>query len=176
MSDWHDVAAGKQSGTLSIENGKLPTFRPHFPTIVTMIVCLVAVICIIQTFKESTPFAAVEEFIQENLPDYFSRGTTHPENKEYDKAIADYTEAIKLNPNDARPYASLAWVLAVTPKAEVRNGKEAVKHAAKACELTEWKNPSYLGHPCGRLCPIRGFQGSHQVAKESFGVPQNGKV
>lgn len=144
MSVWHDVAAGNQSGLVSIDNGSIRMFRPNLPTIITTVVCFVLVISIVQTFKEYSPFSTVEEFIQEKPSDYLSWGKIHLDNKEYDKAITDYTEAIKLNPNDARPYERLAWVLAVTPKDVVRNGKEAVEYATKACELTQWKNPSCL--------------------------------
>jgi hypothetical protein len=35
-------------------------------------------------------------------------------------------------------------VLATCPKAEFRDGKRAVLHAQKACELTEYKNWGYL--------------------------------
>jgi tetratricopeptide (TPR) repeat protein len=109
-----------------------------------MVVCFVVVVLIVQTFKEYTPFAAVAEALREKPPDYFNRANIYLAQKEYDKAIADYTEAIRLDPNDARPYERLAWVLATTPRNELRKGKKAVEYATKACELTEWKNPDYL--------------------------------
>jgi len=119
-------------------------FRGNVATIVLMAVCFVVVIFFVKTFKEYTPFAVVEEIIQEKPPDYFSWGNTHLANKEYDKAIANYMETIKLNPKDARPHERLAWVLATVPKVELRNGQKAVGYATRACELTEWKNPDYL--------------------------------
>jgi tetratricopeptide (TPR) repeat protein len=119
-------------------------FRGNLGTIVIMVVCFVVIILIVQTFKEYTPFAAVEEIIREKPPDYFTWGNTHLANKEYDKAIANYTEAIKLDPKDARPHERLAWVLATVPKDELRDGKKAVDYATKACELTVWQNPEYL--------------------------------
>jgi tetratricopeptide (TPR) repeat protein len=119
-------------------------FREYGPTIGIMVFCFVVLVFVAETFRDLTPFDGVEQILREKPPDYFSWGNTHLENKEYDQAIADYTEAIRLNPNDARPYERLAWVLATTPKDEVRKGTEAVKYASKACELTEWKNPDYL--------------------------------
>jgi len=38
----------------------------------------------------------------------------------------------------------LAWLLATCPIAEFRNGDKAIKNAAKACELTDWKDYRYL--------------------------------
>ena len=64
--------------------------------------------------------SALQFFIAEITRDYFSSGNTHLVNKEYDKAIADYAEAIKVDPNDARPYERLAWVLATSTKDELR--------------------------------------------------------
>jgi tetratricopeptide (TPR) repeat protein len=119
-------------------------FRGNLGTIVLMAFCFVVLVLVVQAFRDYTPFAAVEGIIREKPPDYFSWGNTHLENKEYDKAITNYTEAIKLDPKDARPYERLAWVLATVPKDELRDGKKAVDYAKKACELTEWKNPDYL--------------------------------
>jgi tetratricopeptide (TPR) repeat protein len=39
-----------------------------------------------------------------------------------------------------RALNSLAWLRATCPEAEIRNGKEAVELALKACELSEWKD------------------------------------
>jgi serine/threonine-protein kinase len=107
-------------------------FRGNLGTIGLMAVGFIVVI------------SALQFFIAEITRDYFSSGNTRLANKEYDQAIDDYTEAIKLDPNDARPHERLAWVLATATKDELRNGKKAVDYAKKACELTDWKKPDYL--------------------------------
>src|SRR5437763_12470036 len=58
---------------------------------------------------------------------------------DYDRAIKDYTKAIQLGPN---PFAhnALGWVLATCPKDGLRNGKKAVEHATKACDLWKWND------------------------------------
>jgi hypothetical protein len=40
-----------------------------------------------------------------------------------------------------KAYNSLAWLLAVGPDTNVRNGEKAVEYSKKACELSEWKIP-----------------------------------
>ncbi len=52
--------------------------------------------------------------------------------------------AAKEAPNDPKPYNAMAWVMATSPNAAVRNGKEAVQLATKACTLSSWKNASYI--------------------------------
>jgi tetratricopeptide (TPR) repeat protein len=61
---------------------------------------------------------------------------------DYGKAVADYSQAILLDPKGAREYNNLAWLLATCPQASVRDGKKAVQYALQACELSEWKDPA----------------------------------
>jgi hypothetical protein len=49
---------------------------------------------------------------------------------------ADFVGASALN--------ARAWRWATSPDETVRNGKQAVADAARACKLTEWRNPAYL--------------------------------
>ena len=55
--------------------------------------------------------------------------------KEYDKAIADYTEAIRLDPKFALAHNGFAWLLATCPVEKYRDGKKAVEFATKAVKL-----------------------------------------
>ena len=76
---------------------------------------------------------------------YIDRGVFYDHKGGYDKAIADYNEAIRLKPDFLQAYNNLAWLLAVCPDANVRNGEKAVEYAKKACELSGWKDASMLG-------------------------------
>jgi serine/threonine protein kinase/Flp pilus assembly protein TadD len=71
--------------------------------------------------------------------------------RDHDKAIDDYVEAIRLRPNDrdddeivsyssSLAYARLAWLLSTCPDDTIRDGKRAIQLATKACELTDWKS------------------------------------
>jgi len=63
---------------------------------------------------------------------------------EYGNVIEDYTEVVKLDPNNKSCHNNLAWLYATCPESRYRNGKKAVEHARKACELTDWKNDSEI--------------------------------
>jgi hypothetical protein len=61
------------------------------------------------------------------------------------EAIQEYREAARLYPNDPMALNNLAWSLAANPRRELRNGKEAVRLASKAVELTGWQQPTFIG-------------------------------
>ena len=73
-----------------------------------------------------------------------NRGTAWRHKKEYDKAIADYTEAIRLDPQYALAFNSRAWLWATCPDPKFRDDKKAVESATSACELSEWKNAGHI--------------------------------
>jgi serine/threonine-protein kinase len=137
-----------------------------------MTVCFVVAVLFIQTSMELIKIAAVEKNDQEKSRDYFSSGNTHLANKEYDKAIADFTQAIKLDPKDARAYERLAWVLATVPKDELRDGKKAVDCAKKACELTDWKNPDCFATLSAALAETGDFREAIKWQTKALQAPE----
>ena len=61
------------------------------------------------------------------------------------EAAAQYREALRLNPNLAGALNNLAWVLAASSDDGLRNGAEAVRLAERACELTHYGEPLFIG-------------------------------
>jgi Flp pilus assembly protein TadD len=61
------------------------------------------------------------------------------------EAVAQYREALRLNPNLTGALNNLAWALAASPDDELRNGAEAVRLAERACELTHYDEPLFVG-------------------------------
>lgn len=66
---------------------------------------------------------------------YTNRGHGWNVKGQYPKAIADYQRAIELDPAYAPPYNAVAWLWAVCPMKNCRNGVQAVKYAQKALSL-----------------------------------------
>src|SRR5205814_2080283 len=59
-------------------------------------------------------------------------------------AINICREAIVANSKDDWSYNLLAWISATCPDSSLRDGKEAVSAATKACELTKWKELNWI--------------------------------
>src|SRR5262249_23890925 len=70
-------------------------------------------------------------------------GSALRDKKDLDGMIAAYREALRLDANHDLAHSNLAWVLATGPD-RVRDGKQAVEHATRACELTNWKSPGCI--------------------------------
>jgi tetratricopeptide (TPR) repeat protein len=72
---------------------------------------------------------------------YITRAKAFIREKNYRQALSDLQKAVQINsktPDVA--LNSLAWFRATCPEGAMRDGKEAVELATKACELSQWKN------------------------------------
>ncbi len=72
------------------------------------------------------------------------RGFIYFNAKDYANSLRDYSEAIRLNPKDPLFYRNVAAVLSTCPNDTIRNGKQALEYAIRACELSQWKHPECL--------------------------------
>lgn len=76
---------------------------------------------------------------------FANRGVAYLGKGDFAKAKADLDKAIELAPKMTDGLNSLAWFLATCPSDEFRDGKQAVEKAQLACELSDWKDWSYVG-------------------------------
>jgi protein O-mannosyl-transferase len=58
-----------------------------------------------------------------------------------DEAIAQYQKGLQIKPDSPYVLNNLAWLLATSPDAHIRDGVQAVKYANRACELTHYGMP-----------------------------------
>jgi tetratricopeptide (TPR) repeat protein len=66
---------------------------------------------------------------------FVSRGIAHYQKTEYDKALVDFVDAVTYGSENADALNQLAWMLAVCPDDQYRNGGKAVETAKKAYDL-----------------------------------------
>jgi tetratricopeptide (TPR) repeat protein len=61
------------------------------------------------------------------------------------EGVAEFQRSLALQPNQPEVLNDLAWILAASPHAEMRNGAEAVKLATRACQLVRNTQPVLIG-------------------------------
>ena len=61
------------------------------------------------------------------------------------EAITELREILAIQSDTHEDLNNLAWLLATSPEAKIRNGPEAVRLAQRACELTSYQQPMPLG-------------------------------
>jgi len=75
---------------------------------------------------------------------YADRGELYFLKGDYARAIADYNQALQLATNCVEALNNYAWILAVCPDPQIRNGRKSVEYARQACDLNLWKDASCL--------------------------------
>ncbi len=74
-----------------------------------------------------------------------NRALAYNGRRDWAHSIPDFEKGIALNPPGVElALNSLAWLRATNPDRSLRDGREAVELATKACELTQWRNAGYI--------------------------------
>jgi tetratricopeptide (TPR) repeat protein len=60
------------------------------------------------------------------------------------EALADFAEALRVEPRNAQAHADLAWLLATSPEAKVRDGGKALEHAKRANVISGGNEADHL--------------------------------
>ncbi|MFK7821813.1 MAG: tetratricopeptide repeat protein, partial [Planctomycetaceae bacterium] len=75
---------------------------------------------------------------------YFNLAAVARGRQEYKESLAYLKKAVSLDPNYTAALNDLAWLLATCSDTSLRDGKLAVKHATRACQLTKLKNANTI--------------------------------
>lgn len=72
------------------------------------------------------------------------RGATWASKGDLEKALADYTESIRIDPENPDSLHHRVVLQSACMDAHLRNAKQALADATKACEVSNWKDSIYL--------------------------------
>ncbi len=81
-----------------------------------------------------------------------------------EEAIQHYREALNVDSNNPVVLNNLAWLLATTDRPEFRNGEEAVQLAIQAVELTDHREPRFIGTLAAAHAKTGQFQQAYEMA------------
>jgi tetratricopeptide (TPR) repeat protein len=90
------------------------------------------------------------------------------------EALDSYRAALKARPERPDISNAIAWILATSPQDALRNGKEAVTFALKACELTRHKNPLMLDTLAAAYAEAGQFDEAAEAAGEALKAAPQG--
>ncbi|HEV3345389.1 MAG TPA: tetratricopeptide repeat protein, partial [Pirellulales bacterium] len=93
---------------------------------------------------------------------YQVRADTFLNHGKQKEAIADYENALKIAPTNSGVLNNLAWVLATSPEAQLRNGDRALELAIRACEVTNYQQ----AHILSTLAAAYAEKGDFKTARE----------
>ena len=98
-----------------------------------------------------------------------NRGITYSDRGEFDRALADYEQALKLNPNLAQAMNSLAWDLATMPSSRLRDGPRAVELAEEALAL-DANEPGFLDTAAAAYAEAGRFADAVRAQEKAVGI------
>jgi tetratricopeptide (TPR) repeat protein len=99
---------------------------------------------------------------------YCRRGSQAERRGDFPAAIRDYEGVLQSDPAFAFAHDRLARLLATCQSAPIRDGVRAIDHGTRSCELTEWKNPSFLSTLAAACAEGGDFRRAVQYQKRAI--------
>jgi tetratricopeptide (TPR) repeat protein len=84
-----------------------------------------------------------------------------------DESLVQLNETVRLNPDCVEALNNLAWALATSPRAEIRDGPRAVSLARHACELTQFRKTLFLGTLAAAQAEAGNFDAAVATAQKA---------
>ena len=91
------------------------------------------------------------------------------------EAVRQLREALRLSPNATLTLDKLAWILSTSTDASLRNGKEAILLAERACQITHNTNPITLATLSAAYAEDGQFEKATVVAQRSQTLTDGGE-
>jgi hypothetical protein len=96
-----------------------------------------------------------------------NQGMISTANQRFSDAIIHYQRVLELDTNSVPALNNLAWLLATASDPQLRNGKEAVRLAERACQLTQYKVAFLVGTLAAAYAEAGRFDDAATNAQEA---------
>ena len=110
-----------------------------------------------QLDRANADYDQVTRYNAKDANGYVIRGAAHFAKGNYRAAASDFEKAARLSPRDYDALGSLAWFQATCPEDSLRNGREALEKAKRACELSRWEHSDALDTLAAAYAEIGNF-------------------
>jgi tetratricopeptide (TPR) repeat protein len=107
--------------------------------------------------KASADYDRATRYNATDAKGHVFRGTAHFAKGNYRAAASDFEKAARLSPRDYDALCNLAWFQATCPEDSLRNGKEALEKAKRACELSRWQHSDAVDTLAAAYAEIGNF-------------------
>jgi len=84
------------------------------------------------------------------------------------EAIAEYEHAARISTQDPVPRNNLAWLLATSSDASIRDGNRAIQFAKQAVQLSRGKDPNYLRTLAAAFAESGRFAEAKETARQAL--------
>ena len=84
-----------------------------------------------------------------------------------DEAIAEFNAALEVGRDYPAALNDLAWIRATEPDPQVRNGAQAVSMAERACQVTGFQEPQFMGTLAAAYAEVGRFDDAVKMAERA---------
>jgi Tfp pilus assembly protein PilF len=123
-----------------------------------------------QPLEAIASYSSVLDVDPKNFLALRNRADTYLSMGEHAPAAADFQRALEINPEDTQLLNNYAWLLATSPRDQVRNGKQAIELATKACKMTQFKQSHILSTLAASYAEAGDFAAAVKWSQEAVAL------
>jgi tetratricopeptide (TPR) repeat protein len=95
------------------------------------------------------------------------------QNRDYLQTESEFRQIAALFPRSANAQNALAWFLATCPDRARRNGREAIRYANQACELSKWNDAGIIDTLAAAYAEIGDFDNAIKYLTDALAKPEH---